>query len=306
MQTRQMLRASASQLISRLPDIRGRNKLAYFANRVFLLNSSSDATAEVTMRLGHRMIVDLRAYTEFASFYTHDYDTQEIRSVLRLFKPEWVVLDVGANVGFWTIPMAKALGPAGRVHPFEPISSNHLRLRENVRLNGLQSITQVHELGLSDRRATLQISLREDFANGSGTGNASIVIDDSDGRFQCAMIEVDTLDKIFPSLNVERLDFVKVDIEGHEDKFLAGAASTIGQFRPIIHMEINEPYYSRRGLDATTVFEEWAKSAKYACALRTSKGWRLRDLRHRRPVIDNVLALPAERASEILPQLDLT
>jgi len=258
------------------------------------------------MLLGHRMIVDLRAYTEFASFYTHDYDTQEIRSVLRLFKPEWVVLDVGANVGFWTIPMAKALGPAGRVHPFEPISSNHLRLRENVRLNGLQSITQVHELGLSDRRATLQISLREDFANGSGTGNASIVIDDSDGRFQCAMIEVDTLDKIFPSLNVERLDFVKVDIEGHEDKFLAGAASTIGQFRPIIHMEINEPYYSRRGLDATTVFEEWAKSAKYACALRTSKGWRLRDLRHRRPVIDNVLALPAERASEILPQLDLT
>jgi len=304
MQTRHFLRASASQLISRIPDIRGRNKLAYLANRLFLLNSSADSTAEVSMRLGHRMIVDLRAYAECASFYTHDYDTEEIRSVLRMFKSDWVVLDVGANVGFWTVPMTKALGPGGRVHAFEPVSSNNLRLRENVRLNGLQSITEIHELGLSDRRATLRISLREDFANGSDTGNAAIVIDDSDGRFQCGMIEVDTLDNIFPSLNVKRLDFIKVDIEGHEDRFLNGASSTIGQFRPIIHMEINEPYYSRRGLDATTLFEEWAKSANYAYALRTSKGWRLRDLRHRKPVIDNVLALPAERANEILQQID--
>ncbi len=256
------------------------------------------------MRLGHRMIVDLRAYAECASFYTHDYDTEEIRSVLRMFKSEWVVLDVGANVGFWTVPMTKALGPGGRVHAFEPVSSNNLRLRENVRLNDLQSITEVYKLGLSDRRATLRISLREDFANGSGTGNASIVIDDSDGRFQCKMIEVDTLDNIFPSLNVKRLDFIKVDIEGHEDRFLNGASSTIGQFRPIIHMEINESYYSRRGLDATTLFEEWAKSANYAYALRTSKGWRLRELRHRKPVIDNALALPAERADEILLQID--
>lgn len=137
-------------------------------------------------------------------------------------------------------------------------------------------------------------------------GNAAIVIDDSDGRFQCGMVEVDTLDNIFPSLSVKRLDFIKVDIEGHEDKFLKGASSTIGQLRPIIHMEINEPYYGRRGLDATALFEEWAESANYAYALRTSQGWRLGTVRQRKPVIDNVLALPAERANEILLQINLT
>src|SRR5271157_3232168 len=299
-----MLRASASQLISRIPNIRGRDRIAHLANRLFLLNSSTDSTTEVTMRLGHRMIVDLRAHTECASFYTHDYDTEEIRSVLRMFQSDWMVLDVGANIGFWTIPMAKALGPGGRVHAFEPVTSNNLRLHENIRLNALQSITEVHELGLSDRCATLRISLRDDFANGSGTGNAAIVIDESDDRYQREMIKVNTLDNIFPLLNAKGLDFIKVDIEGHEDKFLSGASSTIRQFRPIIHMEVNEPYYSRRGLEATTLFEEWAKSANYAYALRTSKGWRLRDLRHRKPVIDNVLALPAERANEILLQID--
>ena len=297
------MRASAALLISRIPDFRGRNRLAYVANRL-LLNSSASSTAEVDMRLGHRMIVDLRAYTEFASFYTHDFDTEEIRSVLRMFTPEWVVLDVGANVGFWTIPMAKALGPGGRVHAFEPVASNNLRLRENVRLNDMERTVVVHEVGLSDCRASLAISLREDFTNGSGTGNAAIVIDHSDGRFQCPMIEVDTLDSILPSLSVKRLDFIKVDIEGHEDKFLKGAASTIAQFRPILHMEINEPYYDRRGLDPTAVFGEWAASANYAYALRTAKGWRLRELSQRKPVIDNVLALPAERASEILLQME--
>ena len=300
MHTRQILQASASQVISRMPNIRGRNKLAHLANRLFLLGSNADPTAEVTMRLGHRMIVDLRAYTECASFYTHDYDTEEMRSVLRMLNSDWVVLDVGANVGFWTVPMTKALGPSGKVHAFEPVPSNNLRLRENVTLNNLQDRVEVHELGLSDRRDTLLISLREDFANGSGTGNASIVIDDSDGRFRCGMIAVDTLDNIFPSLNVKRLDFIKIDIEGHEDKFLVGAASTIRQFRPIIHMEINEAYYNRRGLDATATFEEWARSAGYTFALRTSKGWMLRELRHRKPVMDNVLACPAERANEIV------
>ncbi len=303
MQTRLILRASASRLISRMPDIRGRNKLAYLANRLLLLNSKADPTAEVTMRLGHRMIVDFRSYTECASFYTHDYDTDEIRSILRLFKSEWVVFDVGANVGFWTVPMAKALGQSGRVHAFEPVPSNNLRLRENLRLNDLHGITVVHDLGLSDRPAVLPISLREDFTNGSGTGNASIVIDDSDRRFRCGMIKVDTLDNVFRPLNVKRLDFIKLDIEGHEDRFLDGAKSTIQQFRPLIYMEINEPYYSRRGLDATTVFEEWARSTDYVYGLRTSKGWRLRDLRQRKPVIDNVLASPAEAAAEILLEI---
>ncbi|HTZ57189.1 MAG TPA: FkbM family methyltransferase, partial [Acidobacteriaceae bacterium] len=187
---------------------------------------------------------------------------------------------------------------------FEPVASNNLRLRENVRLNVLEGTVAVHELGLSDCRASLPISLREDFANGSGTGNAAIVIDDSDGRFQCGVVEVDTLDEIFPSFSQNRLDFIKVDIEGHEDKFLRGAAATIGQFRPILHMEINEPYYSRRGLDATTVFGEWAASLNYVYALRTAKGWKLRELRQRKPVIDNVLALPAERASQVLQQVE--
>ena len=297
------MRTASAQVISRIPDIRGRGRLAYFANRLTLPKSDSDFTAEVTMRLGYRMLVDLRARTEYTSFYTHDYDNEDIRMCMRLLQRDSVVFDVGANVGFWTIPMAMMLGGEGRVHAFEPIPANAKRLRENLRLNDVDDIVDIHEIGLSDETSTVDISLREDFSNGSDTGNAAIVIDDSDKHFRCTRIKVAALDQVYQSLGIKRLDFVKLDIEGHEDRFLAGAASVIARFRPIIYMEINEPYYTRRGLDATDLFQSWLDSADYTCALRNPSGWTPKTLRLRRPVIDNVLLLPTEQVNEILSQL---
>jgi FkbM family methyltransferase len=303
MHTRDILRTAAAQVISRVPDIRGRGRLAYLANQLTLPKVDSGFTAEVTMRLGHHMLVDLRARTEYTSFYTHDYDNEDIRMCLRLLQRDSVVFDVGANVGFWTVPMALTLRGGGQVHAFEPLPANAKRLQENVELNDVGDFVAVHEVGLSDKASTVEISLREDFSNGSGTGNAAIVIDDSDRHFRCTQIQVVALDNIFQSLMLERLDFMKVDIEGHEDRFLEGASSVIARFRPIIYMEINEPYYNRRGLDPTDLFQSWLDSAGYTCALRGPGGWSPKMLRRRKPVLDNVLLLPTERLEDILPRL---
>lgn len=113
MHTRDILRTAAAQVISRIPDIRGRGRLAFLANRLTLPKSDCDFTAEVTMRLGHHMVVDLRARTEYTSFYTHDYDNEDIHMCLRLLQRDSIVFDVGANVGFWTVPMAMTLRGGG-------------------------------------------------------------------------------------------------------------------------------------------------------------------------------------------------
>lgn len=186
---------------------------------------------------------------------------------------------------------------------FEPLPGNCNRLRENVRLNGVENVVHIHEVGLSDKPGTLEISLREDFARGSETGNAAIVIDERDRHFRRTTIDVDTLDRVFDSLDIPRLDFVKVDIEGHEDKFLAGAGSVISRFRPIIFIEINEHYYKRRGVDVDERFQSWLTSFKYVCGFQTSQGWSLREFRSRKPPIDDVLFVPSERLAELLPRL---
>jgi FkbM family methyltransferase len=303
MLTKRKLRGWVSLFLSRMPSMPGKGQLIYALNRWLLPRAESECVVETEMHLGYRMMVDLRTLTEAQVAYTHDYDTQEIRSCLRLLPADSVILDVGANIGFWTVPMALMLNAEGQIHAFEPLPGNCNRLRENVTLNGIEHFVHIHEMGLSDEPATLEISLREDFARGSQTGNAAIVIDETDRQFRCTTIAVDTLDDIFDSLHVTRLDFVKIDIEGHEDRFLAGAGSVISRFRPIIFVEINEHYYQRRGIDVDERFQSWLSSFNYVCAFPTSQGWNLREFRSRTPVLDDVLFVPSERLAELLPRL---
>jgi FkbM family methyltransferase len=257
------------------------------------------------MRLGHQMLIDLRSGTELSAYYTGDYETESIETVLKLISPKSIVLDVGANVGFWTIPLARALTSGGCLHAFEPVPENLMRLSENVRRNHLDTIVQLHGIGLSDRKTTLQVSLREDFQNGAETGNAAIVIDSEDNKFAWAAIEVTPLDgETFASLGIDHVDFIKLDIEGHEDKFLAGATTVIRRFRPVLYLEINGAYYDRRGVDASEVFEQWMNAVNYQAALKTRSGWRLDSVRIRRRHFDNIFCLPSETSEDLLRQLN--
>jgi FkbM family methyltransferase len=133
------------------------------------------------------MLVDLRSNTEFHTYYLGD-DTEEIRSVQQLITPDSAVIDVGANIGFWSIPLARHLKGRNCLHAFEPVPANFRRLTDNIKRNALDGTVHLHERGLSDQNGSLQISLREDFANGAGTGNAAIVIDSEDLRFKCTEI----------------------------------------------------------------------------------------------------------------------
>lgn len=280
------VRASAALALRLTPELRGRWHLARLVNKRFAPVSSTLCTAWTRMRLGHEMLVDLRSSTEFHAYYLGDFDTEAIRSALRLIPPDSTVLDVGANIGFWSIPLANYLRARGCLHAFEPVPANFKRLSENVRRNSLEDTAHLHEIGLSDQNSSLQISLREDFAEGAETGNATIVVDSYDLLFECKEIRADRLDDIFDSLGVSRLDFIKVDIEGHEDKFLAGAGNVIRRFRPILYVEINKVHYQRQGRDVATVFEEWLTANSYDSALRRKGQWRLDTVRNCRPVED--------------------
>jgi FkbM family methyltransferase len=257
------------------------------------------------MRLGYEMLVDMRSGTERSSYYTGDFDTDQIQSIQRLAVPAWVALDVGANIGFWTVPLAQtAKRCGGVVYAFEPVPSNYSRLELNLSQNQVRGHVHLYRIGLSDSRRLVEISLREDFAACAETGNAAIVIDAEDQKFKRIAIEVDTLDQVVADGALSRVDFIKVDIEGHEDRFLEGARHTIARFQPVLHMEINEPYYQRRGADALGMLEAWMGRASYCSALADNGRWRLASIRERRRELDNVLLLPSRTARSHLANLN--
>lgn len=303
-----LLRAGATTIFLALPPIaqRATRSLACLWVRLLPERKKADASngfnrwlppmadnsiLTARMRMGHKMLLDIRALTEYPAYYTGDYDAKKMASILAMVQPNWTVVDVGANVGFWSIPLAKAL-TSGHLYCFEPVQSNYARLSQNITINNLNSerVTP-YPFGLSDCCAKLDITLREDFEQGSSTGNAAIILTEGvDTEMKRIQIEVRTLD----SLEMDRLDFIKLDIEGHEPFFLRGARRTIARFRPKILMEINNHYYLRRGEDPTEIFDSWMRENEYCCALEANGEWVVRSLAQRGRPITDVLLLPKQ------------
>ncbi len=198
------------------------------------------------------MRLDRRSATERGPFYLRSYDQQAIEMLAGLIEPGTSALDIGANVGFFTIPLGihvQSQEGAGRVYAFEPVPSNYDRLRDNVALNNLGDTVTIVSSALSSKAGVAQISLREDFEGGAVTGNAAIVINSDDERFATATTTISRLDDYAAKMIETPISVIKMDTEGHEDEVFAGGRETITRNRPAILMEVAPEYYDRKGVD---------------------------------------------------------
>lgn len=202
------------------------------------------------------MHVDLRSRTEWYSFYTGRYDeaaVDAVRKLQRVLGGDF--LDVGGNVGMYSVRIAVGLEDGHRCICFEPVPKNAERICENAHLNSVADRVEVHEIALSDSDGYAELVLREDFKLGSETGNASIAISHTaDGSYAKIKVRTRPFDDVIAELGDARFSVVKVDIEGHEDFFLRGAQNWLHRERPIILTEINNWYFEQRGTSSSAVF----------------------------------------------------
>jgi FkbM family methyltransferase len=222
-----IVRDTAAALMRHIPCVTGHGRVSETFNKGFL-RLGADPIAVGRMKLGHRLILDTRVQSHVWALYSGFYDDEKIRFLSSFMRTGGATIDVGANIGFYAVPLgmrARSLG--SRVIAFEPVPSNIQRLVENVALNGLAGAVEIVRSGLSNKSGTASITLREDFQAGGEVGNAALVIDDGkDSEFVTLSIALTRLDEIWPEIGSPRLDVVKVDIEGHEDRFLEGARQT--------------------------------------------------------------------------------
>lgn len=152
---------------------------------------------------------------------------------LSWFRPaeEEVVVDVGAHIGRYTLLGAKA---GARVVSIEPDPSNFQMLESNVRLNKLKGVS-LHRAGLSNRSGVRQLVLSE----GPNRGTSSL--DDTPGSNgdqppAARRIPVDclSLDALVEQERIRRIDWLKIDAEGHEAQVLEGAAQSLRITRNLI------------------------------------------------------------------------
>jgi hypothetical protein len=151
------------------------------------------------------------------------------------------------------------------------------------------------------------MTLREDFAAGASTGNAAVMIDDgSDAQWDRVQVPAQPLDELLDDMDRPSVSVIKSDLEGHEDRFLAGAGRTFREDRPVAFVEWNRVYYARRETNPTAATARLLHDWDYRCLRRDGRDWTVDDLfRSDRP-LDNILLVPAERVAEVLELLRLT
>ena len=159
-----------------------------------------------------------------------DYEATDSKMIMRLVSPSDCIIDIGANMGWYSINIAKTY-PTCKVHAFEPVPNTFSYLERNIKLNQIENITP-HLFGLSNERKDLTI-----YFNREGSGNASAV--NLSGRTDVELITCHTerLDD-FVSANKLHVDFIKCDIEGAELFAFQGAKETLQRDNPIVFTEM--------------------------------------------------------------------
>jgi FkbM family methyltransferase len=169
----------------------------------------------------------------------------ELRTVLRSVLPaKGTAVDIGANVGWHTLLMAKLVGESGRVIAVEPNPSVRNRLHENVDLNRFKNVSILPcAVGASEQ----PLDFYGPEADDPDSGNGHVVDHRAGARKANIRVDASTLDAIADAAKIERLDTIKIDVEGYEWPVFCGGANTIAKFRPHILFEFNKEYAVRGG-----------------------------------------------------------
>jgi FkbM family methyltransferase len=197
------------------------------------------------------------------------WEHKEVDLLRRIIKPGMTILDIGANFGYYSLLFSQWAGKNGRVIAFEPTSEYSNRLIRHIQENNLRNV-RAEIIGLSDSNATCQISV--------GECSATIQWVWSMKPRTTETIQLVTLDSWWQQYidegNPDKLDFVKVDTDGHEPKFLLGARQVLMRHRPMILMEFFRPQYADTGYSCEQVADFLEKEWGYElCMVETGKAF---------------------------------
>jgi len=287
---------SLSKAAKKLPNHRKLNHFYFFLTKI-LLKIGANPIVKAKMNDDTVMIVDLSTRTERAAYFKGVYDKDDLDLIQSLIKKDRCFLDVGANIGFYSVSMGNFFRlnyPTNRVVAYEAFKGNFNRLQKNIEFNKLSEYCLINDYGLSDKEGEQIITLREDFKGGSNTGNAAIPTNEVfDSGFKTAPIKLMTLDQVWDE-KYGIIDWVKMDIEGHEDYCLKGAQKTISKQRPAILMEVNKAYYKARNIDLNDTFLPLFPEGYFIFKQKNNEWLPIKSLFDCNS-IDNVVLLPKER-----------
>lgn len=161
-----------------------------------------------------------------------NYEPHETGFVRKHLRAGDIFVDIGANIGWFTMLASTIVGTTGEIYSFEPRIDTFTNLRRSVAASGLEKIVRLYNAGVSDSAGKAFINSAIGTDNPGGSFVTSEVLS---GHVDSNEIDLVTID----SLNLKNVAFIKIDVEGSEFPALRGAIDTIVESKPTIMTEIN-------------------------------------------------------------------
>lgn len=218
-------------------------------------------------RSGIEWDLDLDEGIDLSIYLLGAYEPRLLRSYRPLLRAGDVVWDIGANIGAHTLHFARLVGPTGRVFAFEPTDFAFAKLRINAALNpNLAPRIDARNLFLVDQAEVPPPPTV--FASWPVGPHAAVVDPEHFGRpMQLSTAHAVTGDDFAKAVGLDRLDLVKLDVDGHELPVLRGLRATLARLRPRLMVEVAPFVLDRLAPDALAEMLTLLRDAGYRFSL---------------------------------------
>jgi FkbM family methyltransferase len=226
------------------------------------------------VRKGITWELDLSEGIDLAIFVFGRFESETAKSLETLVQPGAIVLDIGANIGAHTLPLARLVGPKGKVYAFEPTDYAFGKLKRNIELNP----------ELAPRLVAKQIRLTNPEAADPGEIYSSWKVTGQEARHKKHLgiaksisgARAMSLDEYWETAGEPKIEFIKIDVDGFEVDVIRGGQGMLKKCRAPICMELS-PY----------VLEERGSSFAELFGVLRECGYQLVDLKRRLPIVDS-------------------
>ncbi len=256
----------------------------------------------------------LQAMTTYILREQEDWFEDEIRFLRRYARPGMRVLDIGANYGLYALSLAKRAGDGGRVWAVEPCTATAQHLKHSIALNRFDQV-ELLQTALSDHSGHARLSVQPN-------PELNALTDDPGATADTEEVALTTLDALAAQHDMRRIDFLKIDAEGEEERILRAGEDFLRTENPLVMFEIRQGnsfnlelaarfvalgYHCYRlipGLDALAPFDAaTATPDNYLLNLFCCKPERARQLAQAGLLVTETPAQPGDPAPDWLAEL---
>ena len=193
----------------------------------------------------------LRLPTRYFKYFPKNYEAENFELLRKSCKPGAVIIDIGAHIGLFSVIAAQVTGKTGKVYAFEPAPGTYSLLQKTVAINHGETVIESFKKAVGKENGKITFFISNDLADNSN----SLVNYKEDRTLHGIDVAVTSIDNFVKEKNINRLNFIKIDVEGAEYDTLQGAVETLRTLKPVCIVAIHPQPIAAKGDSLEAIYD---------------------------------------------------